>query len=234
MTQLKRQTRIGLRKPFASLAPGALLYALACTPAEAAPAFAREETVRLAAVDTLPNEDELTAPPVVDPKRVETQPLTPSDPNAFRAVETMLEPLPVLVMTGTANWDDAYDSLVKAFRTLDEEREKLGLKRAGEQIVVYLSSDENGFEYEAQLPFSGATQQKPSGNIRLGASHAGKVFIFHHAGTFADMDNTYELIANYLDEKNVEAKDLYLERYRTDLVTSPPESLEIEVIVPAP
>ncbi|MGQ3671322.1 GyrI-like domain-containing protein [Xanthobacter sp. TB0136] len=218
---------------------GLLLGALACPALAAAPAIPHNpmmhmDAIQLAAVSTLPENEGFTAPPMVDPRTVETQPLAPSDPHAFRPVETTLDPLPVLVLSGTASWDDAYDSLVKAFRTLDEEREKLGLKRAGEQIVVYQSSDENGFEFEAQLPFSGATTGKPSGNIRLGASHAGKVFIFRHNGSFADMDNTYELIANYLDEKNVEAKDLYLERYRTDLVTSRPEALEIEVIVPAP
>jgi hypothetical protein len=70
--------------------------------------------------------------------------------------------------------------------------------------------------------------------MKLGGSYAGKVLKFTHSGSFADMDNTYEQIANYLDEKNVNADELYVERYRTDLVTTAPDALKIDILVPAP
>ncbi|MGE4371926.1 MAG: GyrI-like domain-containing protein [Xanthobacter sp.] len=188
-----------------------------------------------AAIDAMPGRDELTAPPVIDPKNVETQPLSPFQHSVpFRPGEARMEAQPVLVLTGTAVWDEAYDRLVEAFRTLEQERTRLGLKRAGEQIVVYESSDDNGFTFEAQLPYSGTTTQKPGKDVKLGTSHAGKVLTFEHSGSFADMDNTYEMIANFLDERAIDAQDLYMERYRTDLLTTPPDSLKIEILVPAP
>ena len=46
------------------------------------------------------------------------------------------------------------------------------------------------------------------------------------------MDTTYEAITNYLDEKQLDAKDLFIEEYRTDPVTTPEDKLVIDVYVP--
>jgi effector-binding domain-containing protein len=46
------------------------------------------------------------------------------------------------------------------------------------------------------------------------------------------MDSTYEAITNYLDDKQLEAKDLFIEEYATDPVTSDPSKLVVNVFVP--
>ena len=46
------------------------------------------------------------------------------------------------------------------------------------------------------------------------------------------MDSTYEAITNYLDEKKLEASDLFVEQYVTDPVTTQEDDLVIEVYVP--
>lgn len=175
----------------------------------------------------------LTPPPVVDPKTVETTPVAPGAAT-FAPDELVLSPVPVLTLSGSSSWEDAYDKLVDSVRKADAELKRLGLARAGDVFVVYTTSDDRGFDYEVQVPFSGTTTQKPSEPLKLGGSFAGKVLRFVHTGSFGDMDNTYEQIANYLDEKNVEQNDLYIERYRTDLLTASPEALEIEILVPLP
>lgn len=177
--------------------------------------------------------DTLTPPPVVDPKKVETTPVTPGA-STFAPDELTLAPVPVLTISGSSSWEEAYDKLVEAVRKADAEVKRLGLTRAGEVFVMYTTSDDRGFDYEVQVPFSGTTTQKPAEPMKLGGSFAGKVLRFVHTGSFGDMDNTYEQIANYLDEKNVEQNDLYIERYRTDLLTASPEALEIEILVPLP
>lgn len=179
-------------------------------------------------------DDALTPPPVVDPKTVETKPVAPAPAPALSPEELTLTPVPVLTLSGTATWEEAYDKLVAAMNTLDKELTRLGLARAGDAFVVYTSSDDRGFEFEAQMPFSGTTTQKPDGAMKLGGSYAGKVLKFTHSGAFADMDNTYEQIANYLDEKNVSADELYVEQYRTDLATTAPDALKIDILVPVP
>jgi hypothetical protein len=46
------------------------------------------------------------------------------------------------------------------------------------------------------------------------------------------MNQTYEAITNYLDEKGLDAKDLLIEEYVTDLVTAPQDMLVVNVFVP--
>jgi effector-binding domain-containing protein len=46
------------------------------------------------------------------------------------------------------------------------------------------------------------------------------------------METTYEAITNYLDGKNLEAKDLFIEEYSTDPVTADPHNLVVNVLVP--
>ena len=45
-------------------------------------------------------------------------------------------------------------------------------------------------------------------------------------------DTTYDAITNYLDQKGLEAKDLFIEQYLTDPVSTPEDKLVIEVFVP--
>ena len=228
--------RRSLARRRAALA-GAVICALAVSSAaplwaQAAPGPAAEPPATTQAPPgQAPAGEGLTAPPLVAPKGVETVPVNPSG-GVFAAEETELASVPVLIVTGAGSWDDAYDTLVGAAKAGEAELSRLGLTRAGEVMVVYTASDDRGFEFEVQFPFSGATTQKPSGAIKLGASQAGKVLRFRHVGTFSDMDNTYELIFNYLDAKNLTAGDFYIERYRTDLATAAPEALEIDILVP--
>ncbi|MDI4663393.1 GyrI-like domain-containing protein [Xanthobacter autotrophicus] len=175
----------------------------------------------------------LTPPPVVDPKKVETTPVAPAA-RTFAPQEITLSPVPVLMLAGSATWEEAFEKLVASVKQADAELKRLGLARAGDTFIVYNSADDLSFEYEIQVPFSGTTKQKPANGMKLGGSHAGKVLKFTHAGSFADMDNTYEQIANYLDEKNVEQNDMYIEQYRTDIVSGSPEALEIDILVPVP
>lgn len=218
-----RGTHLALARP---LALASLLAApLLALPALALPAHAQ---------GTAPQPDApLTAPPVVDPKPVETTPVSPAG-RSVAPQEVTLAPVPVLTLAGNATWEEAYDRLVASVKQVNDELARLGLARAGDTFIVYTSSDDLSFEYEVQVPFSGTTTQKPGSGMKLGGSHAGKVLKFAHTGSFSDMDNTYEQIANYLDEKNVEQNDMYIEQYRTDIVTASPESLEIDILVPVP
>jgi effector-binding domain-containing protein len=66
----------------------------------------------------------------------------------------------------------------------------------------------------------------------IGKSPAGKALKFVHRGSYDAMDTTYEAITNYLDEKQLEAKDLFVEQYMKDPVSTPEDDLVIEVYVP--
>jgi effector-binding domain-containing protein len=46
------------------------------------------------------------------------------------------------------------------------------------------------------------------------------------------MDTTYDAITNFLDEKQLDAKGLFIEQYVTDPIATPQEKLVVEVFVP--
>ena len=43
---------------------------------------------------------------------------------------------------------------------------------------------------------------------------------------------TYEAITNYLDEKRLEARDMFIEEYLTDPLNTPEDKLVVNVYVP--
>ena len=48
---------------------------------------------------------------------------------------------------------------------------------------------------------------------------AGKAMRFQHAGSYADIDSTYDAITAYLDEKGIDAQDSFVEEYQNDVKT---------------
>ena len=50
----------------------------------------------------------------------------------------------------------------------------------------------------------------------LAQSPSGKAIKFQHRGAYDDIDSTYEAITAYLDEKGLEARNLFVEEYLND------------------
>jgi effector-binding domain-containing protein len=82
------------------------------------------------------------------------------------------------------------------------------------------------------VPVAQASTVPANSGITVGKSPAGKALKFVHRGSYDAMDSTYELITNYLDEKQLEPKDVFVEQYMKDPVTTPEDDLVIEVYVP--
>ncbi len=133
---------------------------------------------------------------------------------------------------GIATWDNAFETLVDSFKTLHGYLEKNGLKPDGPAMTVYLATDDSGFQYFAAIPVAQAPPNPPQGDISLSRSPEGKALKFIHRGSYDSMDATYEAITNFLDEKRLEAKDLFIEQYVTDPRTTAEDDLVIEVFVP--
>ena len=146
--------------------------------------------------------------------------------------EVMLTPKTFLYMKGNATWDTAYDTLIDAFKTVNDFLQKQGLKAAGQQMTVYTATDDTGFTFQAGVPLETEPATKPTGDLEIGKSPEGKALKFVHRGTYDGMDSTYEAITNHLDEKGLEAKDFLVEPYVTDPVTTAEDTLVIEVYVP--
>jgi effector-binding domain-containing protein len=165
------------------------------------------------------------APPTLD----SPSPLQPGD--AF-GEEVTLPERTIVYIKGHSNWDAAFETLVDALKSLKEYLDKQGIKPTGAAMTIYTQTDDSGFRFEAALPIAQAPANPPKGDIAIGQAPAGKALKFVHRGSYDAMDATYEAITNYLDDKRLEAKELFIEEYATDPTTTAPDKLVINVYVP--
>ena len=170
-------------------------------------------------------QDAAPPPPGIDAPA----PLKPGD--AFGKKVTLPERT-IIYLKGHGHWDAAFDTLVDAFKSLKEYIDKQGIKPVGPAMTVYTEADDTGFSFEAALPIAAAPENPPKGDIAIGQAPSGKALQFVHRGSYDAMDSTYEAITNYLDDKHLEAKELFIEEYVTDPVAAPADDLVVNVYVP--
>jgi effector-binding domain-containing protein len=157
---------------------------------------------------------------------VQTQPIDPF------GQEITLAAKPIVYVSGSGAWDNALEALVPAFKTIRAYVEKEGLKAAGPEMTIYTSTDDHGFNFQAAIPVAELPKTAPQGDIGAGTSPAGKALKFVHRGSFESTVTTYDSISHYLEEKQIEAKELLIEEYTTDLVATPEAVLVINIFVP--
>lgn len=161
----------------------------------------------------------------------------PATPPAVQTADAFGEELTlaaktVVYMKGTANWDVAFETITNSLKTLQGALDKQNIKAAGPPLIVYTSTDDTGFVYQAEIPITEAPKSPLGKDIASGKSPEGKALKFVHRGSYDNMDNTYEAITNHLDEKKLEAKDSFIEEYVTDPLTTAEDKLVINVYVP--
>jgi effector-binding domain-containing protein len=174
------------------------------------------------------------APPPPAPPPAQAQPTPPpaDQPADPFGEEVTLPEKTIIYMNGNATWDSAFETLIDTFKQLNTFLERQGLKASGPSMTIYTSTDDTGFSFQAAVPLAEAPQNPPVGDVALGKTPGGRALKFVHRGSYDSMDSTYEAITNHLDEKRLEAKDLFIEEYATDPVTTPEDQLVITVLVP--
>ena len=134
-------------------------------------------------------------------------------------------------MKGSADWDSAFETITDSLKKLGAYLDKQNIKPSGPPLIVYTSTDDNGFTYQAEFPVNEPPKSPPK-DISVGKSPEGKALKFVHRGSYDNMDNTYEAITNHLDDKKLEAKDMFIEEYTTDPLKTAEDKLVINVLVP--
>jgi effector-binding domain-containing protein len=140
---------------------------------------------------------------------------------------------PVAMTRGKAQWSDGFKTIMEAIAKIDAAVGSAGLARAGRPFAVFLETDEESFQFEAMIPVA----EKPQGRtslaegIEIGSSPAGKVIKFQHRGPYDEIESTYNLITAFLDEKGLEAQNLFIEEYLTDTKESDNVGLEADIYV---
>jgi effector-binding domain-containing protein len=175
-------------------------------------------------------------PPAASKADAPTAPAAPKAANAQPGdpfgEDTTLAAKPIVYLKGTGNWDRAFETITGAFKKLKTYVDKEGLKSDGPVMTIFTSTDDTGFQFEAAVPVAEPPKNPPRGEIATGKSPEGHALKFVHRGSYDGLDNTYEAITNYLDEKRLEAKDVFIEQYVTDPLSTSEENLVINVFVP--
>ena len=182
-------------------------------------------------------------PPAVTPPAA-ASPTAPAAPNADAVPASppdtsisqtlTLQPHPVLQVSGQSSWDDGFKTLNDSFTKLNEALAKAKIQPTGHPMAVFTETDDAGFKFTAMMPVAADPGAKPAdmaAEISFGQSPGGKVMKFQHRSAYDDIDSTYEAITAYLDEKGLEAKNMFAEEYLNRTKSSDDNSLEVDIYV---
>jgi effector-binding domain-containing protein len=139
----------------------------------------------------------------------------------------------VIQTHGAASWEEGYAKINESLAKLHAAAQKAGVKENARPQVAFTETDDAGFKYDAMLPVDSAPDAKLTlgAEISLAQSPSGKAIKFQHRGAYDDIDSTYEAITAYLDEKGLEARNLFVEEYLNDPKDSTDMALQVDIYV---
>jgi len=140
---------------------------------------------------------------------------------------------PAALLEGKATWEEGFSAITGSFALINAELSKDGIAPAGRPMTVFTETDDTGFKYRAMIPIDKSPDDKTSLSpaIKLGLTPAGKAMRFEHRGSYEDIDATYEAITAFLDERGIEAGNLFIEEYLNDVKASDDPNLQIDIFV---
>jgi effector-binding domain-containing protein len=156
-------------------------------------------------------------------------PLRPDD--AF-GEQVTLAPRTIVYFRGRGTWDTAFEALLEAFASLKDYVDQQNIKPSGNPLTIYTETDDSGFRFLAALPVAEEPKDRPKGDIAIGTTPSGRALKFTHRGSYESMDTTYEAITNYLDDRQLEAQDTFIEEYVSGPLKAENNDMMIEVYVP--
>jgi effector-binding domain-containing protein len=202
------------------------VIAVLASPAGAAPSDIAQTSPPAAASPNAP------APPQP------AQPAAPANPEGLRTKpgdafgeDVTLSAKPIVYLKGSGTWDDAFATISGALKKVEAYMAQKGLKADGLPMTVFTSTDDHGFDYQAAIPLAEAPKEPPQGEVALGQSPDGHALEFVHRGSYESLEDTYEAITNYLDDKQLESQDVLIEQYVTDPAKSDANNLVVNVLV---
>lgn len=175
-----------------------------------------------------------TPPPTSAPAAPGRPTLLPEAGDPANVDEAMLTAKPVLILSGTSDWDNGLKNLRGSFAKIEQELARLGIAPAGRPLVLYTQTNDDNFKYEAMVPIA-ATPTAPVADLardmRFGETPSGKAWRFVHKGPYDDIDSTYETITTYLEAKDIVARDAFIEEFANDVADPADASLEVNIFV---
>lgn len=210
-------------------APSAIAAGAAQQPAAAAASVAQAEPAAPVSPTPPAAPPAPSATPSGAPPADAGQP--PDDASTGRTLDMTAHP--AAYIEGKANWSEGFSALMGALNSINAELAKSGLAASGRPIAVFVETDDTGFGYRAMIPIEKAPDGKTalSDTVKLGETPAGRAMKFEHRGSYEDINSTYEAITAYLDEKGLEAANLFVEEYLNDVKTPDDPNLQVDIYV---
>ena len=155
----------------------------------------------------------------------------PAPANDAFGADAALTAKTIIYVKGSGTWDKAFDIISGSFKKIKTYLDKEGIKPDGLPMTIFTATDDTGFDFQAAVPIAAPPKNPPHGELAVGHSPEGKALKFVHRGSYEDLDNMYEAITNYLDDQRLEARDMFIEEYETDLATADAKKLVVIVYV---
>lgn len=162
----------------------------------------------------------------------QTSPSAPSETNDPFGEDTNLTAKPIVYVKGTSAWEDAFDTITGALKKLKSYADKEGLKPDGPAMTIFTAADDKGFDFQVAVPIAAPPKDTPHGDIAVGTSPQGHALKFVYRGSYDELEAFYETVTNYLDDKKIELPNSYIEEYPTDLLSTDPEKVVVNVLIP--
>jgi effector-binding domain-containing protein len=137
----------------------------------------------------------------------------------------------IVYVKGSGTWDKTFDIISGSFKKIKTYLDKEGIEPDGLPMTIFTATDDTGFEYQSAVPIAAVPKNPPRGDIAIGRSPEGKALKFVHRGAYEELDNMYEAITNYLDDRRLEAKDMFIEEYEIDPAVADAKKLVVNVYV---
>jgi effector-binding domain-containing protein len=164
------------------------------------------------------------------PTPIAPEGLTTKPGDAF-GEEVTLTAKPIVFVKGSGAWNQAFTIISGALKTVEDYVAKAGLKTDGLPMTIFTATDDHGFDYQAAIPLAAPPKDAPQGDVQTGQSPDGRALEFVHRGSYDSLDDTYEAINNYLDDKGLESRNILIEQYVTDPASADEKNLVVQVLV---
>jgi effector-binding domain-containing protein len=140
---------------------------------------------------------------------------------------------PVVKARRKAEWNGGFEAIMESIGKVAAAIKAAGLAQGGRPFALFLETDEESFQFEAMIPLAQAPQGKVTlaDGVEIGTSPVGKAIKFQHRGPYDEIESTYNLITTFLDEKGLDARDMFIEEYLTDTKEPADVGLEVDIYV---
>lgn len=141
---------------------------------------------------------------------------------------------PALVFSGHSSWEGGYQKLKDAFEKLKASAQSAGMTITGHPITIFVATTEADFRFDAMLPIEKVPNQLPANfptDMHIGSTPSGHAMRFVHQAPYDEIDNAYEQITAYLDAKEIDVRDSFIEEYVTLGATDKDPSTTINIII---